>query len=509
MKLKKLTLSAVLAVFCATAVLAAGPAGNSNGSTAVGNGSGAAAYFSASASPGVPACLGPTSGPNNLIVSVCNAPGGVVTAVTGTGNIQVTAGATPVVSITNSPTFTGTVTANQYDIGTTAGPQITTGTAIPTLASVLGSIYMDTTAGAPPDFLFSSFPVAFASVGAASGANHSYTLNDTNTTAIDSISYQNGTYSGTYTQSQAALSSDASASTAFGPGQVQLPFTDINRTGSFSVEFLVNLSSLSANCFSTNGCILVANTTYANTGTSGFSVQYNPSLSSFYFLVPGCTANGVAPVTGTTYDIVATYNATAGTCSLFVQGALVSSNTGAAYTSGGQNIQFATGISCGSACSMTGRMQSVSLYPYALNANQAAVHYSTLTASGWVALPTTISASGPLIATTVAGSTVGIQCPTCQIFTQAGVLVGPTFHGVQWFGSCTLSAGSCTASISLPASPTFSSTGSYSCSGNIVGTGGTTGAFISMYNSSPTQVNAVANSVAVGVAQMGGMCWGT
>jgi hypothetical protein len=36
---------------------------------------------------------------------------GTVTGVTGTGNISVTAGATPVVSETNAPTFTGTVTA--------------------------------------------------------------------------------------------------------------------------------------------------------------------------------------------------------------------------------------------------------------------------------------------------------------------------------------------------------------------------------------------------------------
>jgi len=44
------------------------------------------------------------------IGSSCGTGSGTITAVTGTGNIDVTAGATPVVSITNSPTFTGNET---------------------------------------------------------------------------------------------------------------------------------------------------------------------------------------------------------------------------------------------------------------------------------------------------------------------------------------------------------------------------------------------------------------
>jgi hypothetical protein len=273
---------------------------------------------------------------------------------------------------------------------------------------------MDTTAGTYPDYIFGTFPVAFASVGAASGASYAYTLNDTNTTAIDSIGGANGTYSGTYSQSQTALSSDATFSTNFTNGQVTLPINDINGTNSFSIEFLANITNATAHCTLNNACTFIANTTYANYNVSGWAIDYNAQTNIFVLHLGngvGCSIGAGPVAAATTYDIAATYNSVTGACVLYVQGVAIASGSNS-YVTGGQPITIGNAISAANA-SPNARMQSVFLYPYALTAAQVAAHYSAYVGSGWIGLPGTVSASGPLIATTVAGSQSGITCPTC------------------------------------------------------------------------------------------------
>lgn len=66
-----------------------------------------------------------------------------VTAVTGSGNISVTAGATPVATITNSPTFTGTVTANGSLVGGGTTPTgMVAGNVAAAQSATVGCFYM-------------------------------------------------------------------------------------------------------------------------------------------------------------------------------------------------------------------------------------------------------------------------------------------------------------------------------------------------------------------------------
>lgn len=415
MKLSKLAVSVILAVFCGAVAMAAGPAGNSNGSTAVGNGSGAAAYFSASASPGVPVCLGPTSGPNNLLVNGCSSSG--VTAVTGTGNISVTAGATPVVSITNAPTFTGNVTALCDLIGTAPNtPSVCSGSTTPSGSATPGSIYMDygATSGVASDWIFSPGGSTFTLVAAASGATHSYTLNDTNTVAIDSIGGANGTYAGTYTQGQTPLSSDASASTLFTAGQVTLPFTDINGTNSFSVEFLVKVNSFGA-CAAGFGCVIIGNqSAYSGgCGVQGLCVVENNPTNQISLGI-GSSDISVPASPGVTYDLLFTYNGGTGAQVLYLQGSSVGTTTGT-YTAGTGPLEFGGDSYCGvSGCYPDVTMQSVSTYNYVLTPTQAAAHYQAfLGTSAWTPVLTNVYGVSPIVSSPVSGSAVSVTCPTC------------------------------------------------------------------------------------------------
>lgn len=473
MKLNKLVISAILAVFCGAVAMAAQPAGNSNGSTAVGNGSSAAAYIAASASPGQLVCVGPTSGPNNVLVAApCATSAAPVTSVTGSGNINVspTSGA-PVVTITNSPIFTGNVTNLCNLIGSTTTPSICSGATVPSAAATPGSIYMDygATGGTATDWIYGSPGSTFTTVGAADGALHTYTLNDTNTTAIDSVGGANGAYSGTYAQSQTALSSDSSASTLFTAGQVTAPFTDINGTSDFSVEFLVVVNSYSA-CAAGFGCVMIGNQS-AYSGGCGITglciVENNPAGNISVGI--GTSDISVAATQGVTYDLLLTYNGTSHLQTLYLQGSNVGTTT-AAYTAGNANMQFGGNTYCGvSGCYPDVTMQSVSFYPYALTAAQAITHYQAFLGAGWIPLQTSVSGAFPIVAKIVSGNAIGISCPSCSpLYNSSGSVLGPSGHTVAAIGlTCTLTAGACTASATFTGAAIFST--SYSCSASAIG----------------------------------------
>lgn len=107
------------------------------------NGSGVVSVTSCSGGSAVvfnattPIVVATPAGQANFTCPTC------VTAVTGSGNISVTAGATPVATITNAPTFTGTVTANGSLVagGTTPASMAAGNVAAATAASV-GCHYM-------------------------------------------------------------------------------------------------------------------------------------------------------------------------------------------------------------------------------------------------------------------------------------------------------------------------------------------------------------------------------
>jgi hypothetical protein len=514
---------AFAALFVATTAvaLAAGPAGNSNGSTNVGNGSAQGAYIAASASPGQLLCVGPTSGPNNVLVATpcATTASSGVTAVTGTGNINVTAGATPVVSITNAPVFTGNVAANCFNLGTATGPSLCTGTSVPTASATPGSFFADSAASGStaPGYLYASLPVTFGSVAAADGAAHSYDLNDTNTTAIDKIAGTNGTYSGTYTQGQTALSSDVSASTYFNNGQITLPFTDVNGTGSYSIEGLINVTSYTG-CTASNICTFVSNVPYADQEVDGFWAGiYNTGTPQFIVETGGSLVFGGPTIaTGTTYDFLFTYNAATTTTTLYVNGQSVGSLIGA-YTPGVNGIVLAninqTPTPPGSEI-LNGREQSVSFYTYALSATQAANHYQALVGSGWLPITTNIGAVYPITASTVGGST-SISCvaPACfPTYSITGTAVANTFHQVLGTTSCsTTISGTCGATVTFTGSAVFSSATSYSCSDTLTGGGMTTP--LTYITVTPTAGNtttfAVYNGAASSTASMTFICQGT
>jgi len=82
------------------------------------------------------------SWPYNLDTTTCSGGGGGVTAVTGSGNIAVSAGATPNVTITNAPTFTGPLSASTLTgTGLTSGNclQASTGGLVTDTGSACGS----------------------------------------------------------------------------------------------------------------------------------------------------------------------------------------------------------------------------------------------------------------------------------------------------------------------------------------------------------------------------------
>lgn len=218
-------------------------------------------------------------------------------------------------------------------------------------------------------------------------------LNDTTTNAVDSSSTaNNGTYSGTYTQSSTDLISGPGNSTSFAGGQMVAPNVSALQlgAGAFSVECFFNLATT---------------TTWLNGGAvcdnSGraYSV-FGYDLSHAYVGAGGNTNAavplGVTLAAGSTYHFVVTVTGT--TCVVYVNGSGTSSTIthGASNSSTGVTV---AGNPSGGGAALAAKVQEFAVYNYVLTSTQVTNHYNARTLSSSASAP-----AGTAAVTTQAGA---------------------------------------------------------------------------------------------------------
>jgi hypothetical protein len=353
------------------------------------------------------------------------------------------------------------------------------------------------------------------------GATNLFELNEASgSTAADSVGSATGTWSGSFSRVTALTQDQTNAVQLSTNGSLSTTVSGPSSTSNnFSYAILFQTgSTVTTTChLANNNCTIASNATGVNynTGTS-ILVASNQELevalggASGGFFCPGSTISN-----STLYLAVVTYSNATNTTTCYLNGTNQGSQTGHAYTAGGDwYLGYNPNIGANN-LSFPGIIQSFAFFDnQTLTAQQASALWAGVQGYAQLSTVSNFSATAPLVVTQ-SSTSVNYSCPTCgtgNVYTASGSAVASTYHTVQDSTTCTLSSGACTAIVTFSGAAVFSSTMSYTCFADINGTGaiGSPLTYITATNSSASQENFnVYNGAASGTAQLAFFCAGT